>query len=567
MIERVTDEVIAEMRRRGEIPASSGSATKPLPPAAASPVSSAWAWTCVPRVLVVLAGAGDGASLENGLAQLGRIGDSGLSVACLVSDETRGTCGEDTVTRILGPVSFVGEHDAIVSAACADIVVIPVLPLHVAARVALLTGGDVITRAVVAALLGGRRVYAAADSILPTAAGHVDGVTWAGSGDSAGVSASVPARSGAIRESAAQSRHNFAVCRQVDEYLKRLREYGVILVGAKDLGREVERGLRVIGFGPAGSVPGFPGMHGAHGVETPTPRRTEAGSVAFAAAANASPRAGVDAGTRSAAGAVSTNSTCSRLSGECSACGRCVEENPGGTASIVEAGASRVGAAPGIGAVSSDLAAMIDHTLLKPDATRDQVIKLCEEAKQYRFASVCVNPANVSLAAGLLKGTPVKVCTVIGFPLGATTPTAKAMETRDAIANGATEVDMVINVGALKSGDYDLVKRDIEAVAEAARGRALVKVILETALLTDEEKVKACLLAKLAGADFVKTSTGFGPGGATVEDVRLMRKVVGADMGVKAAGGIRTLETARKMVEAGASRIGASASVAIVKGQ
>ncbi|MBC7084277.1 MAG: deoxyribose-phosphate aldolase [Firmicutes bacterium] len=217
--------------------------------------------------------------------------------------------------------------------------------------------------------------------------------------------------------------------------------------------------------------------------------------------------------------------------------------------------------------MATDVAAMIDHTLLKPDATRDQIVKLCEEAKQYGFASVCVNPANVSLAASLLKGTPVKVCTVIGFPLGATTPTAKAIETRDAIANGATEVDMVINVGALKSGDYDLVKRDIEAVVEAARGKAIVKVILETALLTDEEKVKACLLAKMAGADFVKTSTGFGPGGATVEDVRLMRKVVGTDMGVKASGGIRNLESARKMIEAGASRIGASASVAIVKGQ
>lgn len=214
-----------------------------------------------------------------------------------------------------------------------------------------------------------------------------------------------------------------------------------------------------------------------------------------------------------------------------------------------------------------DVASMIDHTLLKPDATKAQITKLCEEAKQYGFASVCINPTNVSLASSLLAGTPVKVCSVIGFPLGATTPTAKAAETRDAISNGADEVDMVMNVGALKSGDYDLVKRDIEAVVGAARGKALVKVILEAALLTDEEKVRACLLAKTAGADFVKTSTGFGPGGATADDVRLMRKAVGPDMGVKAAGGIRDLESARKMIEAGASRIGASASVAIVTGR
>ncbi|NLG79708.1 MAG: deoxyribose-phosphate aldolase [Firmicutes bacterium] len=214
-----------------------------------------------------------------------------------------------------------------------------------------------------------------------------------------------------------------------------------------------------------------------------------------------------------------------------------------------------------------DLAAIIDHTLLKPEATKDQIVKLCEEAMEFGFASVCVNPTYVSLAASVLKDTPVKVCTVVGFPLGASTPLVKAVEARDAIAAGAREIDMVINVGALKSGDDDLVGWDIRAVVEAARGRALVKVILETALLTNDEKVKACLIAKAEGADFVKTSTGFGPGGATVEDVRLMRKVVGADMGVKAAGGIRTLETALAMVEAGASRIGASASVAIVKGQ
>ncbi|AZR74791.1 deoxyribose-phosphate aldolase [Anoxybacter fermentans] len=209
---------------------------------------------------------------------------------------------------------------------------------------------------------------------------------------------------------------------------------------------------------------------------------------------------------------------------------------------------------------------MIDHTLLKPNATEDDIRKLCEEAKKYGFASVCVNPAYVALASKLLRGTGVKVCTVVGFPLGATTTTTKVIETRDAIANGATEIDMVINVGALKSGNNALVKRDIEEVVEAARGRAIVKVILETSLLTDEEKVRACLLSKYAGAHFVKTATGFGPGGATVEDVALMRKTVGNEMGVKASGGIRDLKTARAMIDAGATRIGASASVAIVTG-
>ncbi|MHB2018212.1 MAG: deoxyribose-phosphate aldolase [Candidatus Xenobia bacterium] len=212
------------------------------------------------------------------------------------------------------------------------------------------------------------------------------------------------------------------------------------------------------------------------------------------------------------------------------------------------------------------MAEMIDHTLLKADATREQVIELCEEARKHSFASVCINPTYVSLAAERLKGSPVKVCTVIGFPLGATTTVVKAMETRDAIANGAQEIDMVINVGALKAKNYDLVQRDIEAVVQAARG-ALVKVILETALLNDEEKVRASELSRDAGADFVKTSTGFGPGGATDHDVALMRQTVGQFMGVKASGGIRDWPTAQKMVAAGATRIGASASVAIVKGE
>jgi len=262
------------------------------------------------------------------------------------------------------------------------------------------------------------------------------------------------------------------------------------------------------------------------------------------------------------------NPACTLLTtGECSSCGLCVENNPDAVSKLVSGGAARVGAAIGAHPASGDISRMIDHTLLKPDATEDQFHKLCDEAKQFHFASVCINPGWVALCARLLAGSDVKVCTVIGFPLGATTPTAKAMETRDAIANGASEIDMVINVGALKSGDDELVRRDIEGVVNAARGQALVKVILETSLLTKEEIVKACLLAKMAGANFVKTSTGFGGGGATVEDIALMRETVGPEMGVKASGGIKDRQTAEAMVAAGATRIGASASVAIATGQ
>ena len=207
----------------------------------------------------------------------------------------------------------------------------------------------------------------------------------------------------------------------------------------------------------------------------------------------------------------------------------------------------------------------IDHTLLKPDASQEQIETLIEEAKKYDFASVCVNPTWVNFAAQALKATDVKVCTVIGFPLGANTPELKAFETSDAIQNGANEVDMVINIGALKSRNFDLVERDIRAVVEAAKG-TLVKVIIETCLLTDDEKVKACQIAQKAGADFVKTSTGFSTGGATVRDVALMRKTVGPDMGVKASGGARSYEDALAFIEAGATRIGASSGVAIMEG-
>jgi len=216
--------------------------------------------------------------------------------------------------------------------------------------------------------------------------------------------------------------------------------------------------------------------------------------------------------------------------------------------------------------MSTTIARMIDHTLLKADATNEQIEQLCNEAKEYNFASVCVNPTWVEKCAKILQGTDVKVCTVIGFPLGASTLETKAFETKNAIENGATEVDMVINIGALKKGDNESVERDIRAVVEAAKGKALTKVIIETCLLTDEEKVRACELSVKAGADFVKTSTGFSTGGATVEDIALMRKTVGPTIGVKASGGVRSAEDAQSMIKAGATRIGASSSIAIVKG-
>ena len=214
------------------------------------------------------------------------------------------------------------------------------------------------------------------------------------------------------------------------------------------------------------------------------------------------------------------------------------------------------------------LAKMIDYTLLKPNTTKGEMLSFLERAKKYDFIAVCVSPYYVPLAAQVLKDTGIKVCTVIGFPLGANTPVVKAFETRDVVENGAEEVDMVMNIAAFKSGDYDFVRDDIKSVVEAAHsyGKIITKVIIETAYLTDEEKVKACELAMEASADFVKTSTGFGPGGAKVEDVRLMRRVVGDKMGVKAAGGIRTFSEALAMIEAGANRIGASRGVEILLG-
>lgn len=250
---------------------------------------------------------------------------------------------------------------------------------------------------------------------------------------------------------------------------------------------------------------------------------------------------------------------------DCTGCGACVVRRPWSVRALEGSGAMRVGAPPGIGEVPADLAKLIDHTLLKPEATRDEVVKLCEEAKKHRFASVCVNTTWVPLCKAMLAQTSVMVCAVVGFPLGAMTPSAKAYEAREAVRQGAREIDMVINIGALKSRDYETVFEDICRVVKAS-APAGVKVILETSALTQEEKIISCALSKLAGAAFVKTSTGFGKAGATVEDVALMRSLVGAELGVKASGGVRTAEDVLKMAAAGANRIGASASVAIVSG-
>ncbi len=234
---------------------------------------------------------------------------------------------------------------------------------------------------------------------------------------------------------------------------------------------------------------------------------------------------------------------------------------------VVKAGADRVASTLGIVPADRSLSHLNDHTILRPEATHDEIAQLCYEARKHGFASVCVNPSHVKLCADLLKGSDVLTCTVVGFPLGATSTEAKTFEAQKAVRDGAKEVDMVINVGALKSRDYELVEHDIASVATAVHaGGAILKVIVEAALLTDDEKVAASQLAKVAGADFVKTSTGFGPGGATAEDVALMRRVVGPKIGVKASGGIRTRADVQKMVEAGATRIGASASVKIVEG-
>lgn len=256
--------------------------------------------------------------------------------------------------------------------------------------------------------------------------------------------------------------------------------------------------------------------------------------------------------------------TCSTCNQPCH--GHCVSQHPEAARRLVQAGASRLSTRLGVGDVASDLAGTIDHTLLRADATETQIRQLCEEARRYQFASVCVNPTWVPLAAELLAGARPVVCTVLGFPLGATLAEVKAYECQAAVNRGACEVDMVLNIGALKSLHYDAVHKDIAGVARVAHAAgALLKVIIETALLTEEEKVEACVLSQAAGADYVKTSTGFSTGGATAADVALMRRVVGSRMGVKASGGIRSAEDAAAMIEAGATRLGASAGVKIVQ--
>lgn len=244
----------------------------------------------------------------------------------------------------------------------------------------------------------------------------------------------------------------------------------------------------------------------------------------------------------------------------------CFVKCPDRMHSLIADGGVRFGLTGAESEAAREVARHIDHTLLKPDATRDEILKVCEEGVRFGFASVCINPIWVREAACALRGSGVKVCTVIGFPLGANSPDTKAYEARRSIFDGASELDMVINVGALKSGDHDLVSRDIRGVVEVAHEQGYIcKVIIETALLTDEEKVSACLIAKEAGADFVKTSTGFAKGGATVADVALMRRVVGGQMGVKASGGVKDLKQAQQMIQAGATRIGASVGVKIIQ--
>ncbi len=268
-----------------------------------------------------------------------------------------------------------------------------------------------------------------------------------------------------------------------------------------------------------------------------------------------------------------TDAIVARLNGDaedqsalCGCGSTCFNRCPERMQRVVDAGATRIGVVLGESASARDWAGLVDHTLLKPEATEADIKKLCDEAAQFRFASVCVNPTWVRAAACHLRGTGVPVCTVIGFPLGATLPDVKAYEARRAICDGAHEVDMVINIGALKSVDDCAVEHDIRGVVEAVHeSGVLCKVIIETALLTDDEKVRACLAAKRAGADFVKTSTGFAKGGATVADVALMRRTVGAEMGVKASGGVKGIGDARQMVEAGATRIGASVGVKIAQ--
>lgn len=459
-----------------------------------------------PCALVVLT-AGD-ASLDEVYRQLSQLTEQTSKLLVYLSPSARKVLDLPAIRRNCPTAEILPAevtHDLRDLVEGCDAVYLPTLTLSTASKIAYLNGDTAASLMPIYALSRGKTVVAASNSVY-------------------GLRADLPAAPAGFR-------------RRVDQLFASLSELGVQVVDASQLGRTAGSSA------PVAPVAAAPRVEHAAAPVIPSVSPTYVRTAEDASCMGPSQPGG------------------------CEACGRCAERNEPGVRSLVANGAQRIGATAGTRVADRDLAGLIDHTLLKADATEEDVRKLCEEARKYVFASVCVNPTNVALAAQLLESSPVKVCTVIGFPLGATTPTAKAIETRDAIANGATEIDMVINVGALKSGDDDLVRRDIAGVVEAARGSAIVKVILETALLSKEEKIKACLLSKMAGADFVKTSTGFSTGGATAEDIALMRETVGPEMGVKASGGIKNAEDVQQMVAAGATRIGASASVSIAKGE
>ncbi len=465
-------------------------------------------------VLAILT-AGDG-KLDEVYRQLSELSEKGRGLSLYLSPSARkvldlGALRQACPSATMLPDEVTFQMRDLVEAAQA--LVFPNLTLSTASKIAHLDGDSAASLLAIFALMRAKPVFACTDSVF-------------------GIRPDYPGVPAGFKS-------------KVDEIVSALQGLGVQVVGLERLADSVASGRAVAAVNGAG---GGSGLQSAPRADTGAPT----GSFVDASGVLRTPMA---------------TGPCEGDPDKCTGCGQCAEKNEPAVRTLASSGADRIGASLGTKVLDKSIARLIDHTLLKPDATEQDIIKLCQEARQFSFASVCINPSYVPLAAKQLEGSPVKVCTVIGFPLGATTPTTKAIETRDAIANGANEIDMVINVGALKSANDDLVRRDIEAVVGAAKGQALVKVILETALLSKEEIVKACLLAKMAGADFVKTSTGFGPGGAKVEDVALMRQTVGSEMGVKASGGIRDLETAQAMVEAGATRIGASASVAIAKGE
>jgi len=381
-------------------------------------------------------------------------------------------------------------------------VVVPVLTLNTLSKVSFLQGDSLIANIIIQALLRGIPVVAATDSIICP--------------DVASIPNGVKSR--------------------LDRINQNVAAMGMALVSCDRLAATI-----------------------ANPPATPTIPACPSSATAPAAVASSPSAAGIVVGDK-------VVSVCTGDPADCVGCGLCVTNLPQRVDSVINAGATRIGAGVGVGNVPQNVAQYIDHTMLKAAVTRDDILQLCAEAREYSFASVCVNTHWVKLCAEQLAGASAKVCTVVGFPLGAMATAAKAAETLNAVQDGAEEIDMVMNIGALKAGDLDTVRNDIAAVVQAAGGR-IVKVILETALLTDKEKVTACILCKEAGAHFVKTSTGFGPGGATIADIALMRQTVGPDMGVKASGGIRDLETTQDMLRAGATRIGASASIAIAEGR